>query len=476
MTSTQAWVYVVDDDDSAREAIMGAVKAAGYRTLGFASATAFLAHQRNDELACLVVDVEMPELTGLDLQQRLNASNDTLPVIFATAYGDVPMSVTAVRAGAVDFLTKPLDADALIDAVRRAVAQAERLANRRPRSSEASPVVDGIVGTSPALRTLLQQVKTVAATDSTVLIQGETGTGKERIARALHDLSAHKAGRFVKVNCAAIPSGLLESELMGHEKGAFTGALSQRIGRFELAHDGTIFLDEIGELPLDLQPKLLRILQEREFERLGSTRTVRSNARVLAATNRDLASMVAARTFREDLFYRLSVFPVRVPPLRERAQDIPLLAQHFAREIAGRMGKHVQDLSPEALGRLLDYPFPGNIRELQNVVERAVILAENGIIELPELAAPSSDPLGLHLDTASSLKPAALHAARAFVPRSQGLAEMSRAHILRVLNETNWVIAGPNGAAARLEMKRSTLTFRMKKLGIVRPGVRSPGV
>lgn len=473
MISGEAAVYVVDDDDSAREAIMGAVKAAGYRALGFASAPAFLAHPRNEGRACLVLDVEMPELSGLDLQQRLNAANDALPIIFVTGYGDVPMSVTAVRAGAVDFLTKPLDADALIEAVQRAVSlPAPRAVTGTVESSEPDAMVEGIVGASPALRTLLQQLKTVAVTDTTVLIQGETGTGKERIARALHDLSALKSGRFVKVNCAAIPNGLLESELMGHEKGAFTGAVTQRIGRFELAHNGTIFLDEIGELPLDLQPKLLRILQEREFERLGSTRTVRSNARVVAATNRDLRAMVAARTFREDLFYRLSVFPLRVPALRERMQDIPLLAQHFVREVGARMGKQLQELSKTSLARLLDYRFPGNIRELQNVVERAVILAENGVVTIPELGAAASSPY------ASSLEPLGANlgtGARALGPRSEGLAEVSKAHILHVLNETNWVVAGPNGAAARLEMKRSTLNFRMKKLGIVRPGSRSEG-
>lgn len=474
MMSGEAAVYVVDDDDSARDAIIGAVRAAGYSALGFASAPAFLAHSRDEERACLVLDVEMPEQSGLDLQQRLNAANDTLPIIFVTGYGDVPMSVAAVKAGAVDFLTKPLDADALIGAVERALLLPAPSTRRSfVAGRKVDEMLEGIVGASPALRSLVQQVKTVAVTDTTVLIQGETGTGKERIARALHDLGPRRGGRFIKVNCAAIPSGLLESELMGHERGAFTGAVSQRIGRFELAHDGTIFLDEIGELPLELQPKLLRILQEREFERLGGTRTLRSNARVVAATNRDLRSMVAARTFREDLFYRLSVFPVRVPPLRERMQDIPLLAQYFVREIGARMGKELHDLSPLSLARLLDYSFPGNIRELQNVVERAVILAENGVVTIPDLSATTNAPFA-NLDEPLNGTPATESSpGREFVPRSEGLAEVSKAHILHVLNETNWVIAGPNGAAARLEMKRSTLNFRMKKLGIVRPGSRS---
>jgi transcriptional regulator with GAF, ATPase, and Fis domain len=240
--------------------------------------------------------------------------------------------------------------------------------------------------------------------------------------------------------------------------------VAQRIGRFELAHNGTIFLDEIGELPLDLQPKLLRILQEREFERLGSTRTVRSNARVIAATNRDLGTMAAARTFRQDLYYRLSVFPIQLPPLRERTEDIPILAGHFVQELGRRMNKQLEPLSPRALERLLLHSWPGNIRELQNVLERAVILAENGRIEIPELG---SDGVTTEFATFDSDGPDDER------PRSEGLAEVSRAHILRVLKETNWVVAGPHGAAARLQMKRSTLNFRMKKLGIVRPGQRS---
>jgi DNA-binding NtrC family response regulator len=474
MTISEASVYVVDDDPSAREAILGVIRAAGFHALSFASAPDFLAHSRRDAPACLVLDVEMPELSGLELQQHLNAASDRLPIIFVTGYADVPMSVTAVKAGAVDFLTKPLDADALVEAVQRALAQCEAKAPlSRPTPDSLRPSVpslgEGIVGSSPPLRALMQQVRTVAGTDTTVLIQGETGTGKERIARALHDCSSRSGGRFVKVNCAAIPGGLLESELMGHEKGAFTGAVAQRIGRFELAHNGTIFLDEIGELPLDLQPKLLRILQEREFERLGSTRTVRSDTRVIAATNRDLATLVAGRLFREDLYYRLSVFPLRMPPLRERMQDIPLLAVHFMNEVASRLGKRLAPLQRLALERLMAYRWPGNIRELQNVIERAVILAEDGIVTIPELADASLPPAPIENHPSRQVTLTSAGSAQG----SDGLDAVSRAHILHVLKETNWVVAGPHGAAARLEMKRSTLNFRMKKLGITRPG-RSP--
>jgi formate hydrogenlyase transcriptional activator len=314
---------------------------------------------------------------------------------------------------------------------------------------------DGVIGHSNALRSVLREIRMVAPTDSTVLIYGETGTGKELIAHAIHELSPRRANTFVKLNCAAIPTGLLESELFGHERGAFTGAIGQRIGRFEVANHGTAFLDEIGEIPLELQPKLLRVLQEREFERLGSTRTLRTDARLIAATNRDLAAMVEEQRFRSDLFYRLNVFPVRVPPLRERREDIPLLVWHFARQFAGRMKRHYESISPETMNALCEYDWPGNIRELQNLIERAVILCPGPGLRVPVrdlhhriITLPSSGHSGQH----------------------QTLEEAERAHILRTLKEVRWVVGGPNGAAARLGMNRSTLQFRMKKLGVVRPG------
>jgi formate hydrogenlyase transcriptional activator len=307
-----------------------------------------------------------------------------------------------------------------------------------------------IIGESSVLRRVLGQVETVAPTDSTVLIYGETGSGKELIARAIHNLSARQSSAFVKLNCAAIPTGLLESELFGHEKGAFTGAVTQRIGRFELAHRGTIFLDEIGEVPLELQPKLLRVLQEREFERLGSTRTLRTDARLVAATNRDLASLVEEQKFRADLFYRLNVFPVQVPPLRERSEDIPLLVRHFAQQFSRRMNKRIDTIPSETLQVLGRYHWPGNIRELQNVIERAVILSKGPAlnVELADLKPRLPDTR--HGTTAT-------------------LEEAERRHVLAVLEETKWVVGGANGAAARLGLNRSTLQFRMRKLGLERP-------
>jgi formate hydrogenlyase transcriptional activator len=321
-----------------------------------------------------------------------------------------------------------------------------------------------IVGKSEALRRVLQQVETVAPTDSTVLIYGETGTGKELIARAVHNLSTRQSSNFVKLNCAAIPTGLLESELFGHERGAFTGAISQRVGRFELAHRGTMFLDEIGEVPLELQPKLLRVLQEREFERLGSTRTLRTDARLIAATNRDLESLVNEQKFRSDLYYRLNVFPVRVPSLRERPEDIPLLVRHFVQQFSRRMGKAIDTIPSETMSSLIKYPWPGNIRELQNVIERAVILTTGPVLRVPsdDLRLPNNTPV------ASPAAPMAQIAGSTGPNRNMRavLDDAERQQILSTLEEANWIVAGDNGAAARLGMKRSTLQSRMQKLGI----------
>jgi formate hydrogenlyase transcriptional activator len=316
-----------------------------------------------------------------------------------------------------------------------------------------------IVGNSEPLRRVLQEIETVAPADSTVLIYGETGTGKELIARALHNLSSRKSNAFVKLNCAAIPTGLLESELFGHEKGAFTGAITQRVGRFELANRGTIFLDEVGEIPLELQPKLLRVLQEREFERLGSTRTMRTDARLIAATNRDLKTMVEEQRFRSDLYYRLNVFPIRVPSLRERKEDIPQLVRHFVKEFSRRNQRVIDTIPSETMQALVRYHWPGNIRELQNVIERAVIISRGPVLNvtLTELApdlASTSAPI------ATTAKPVARESLQKM------LEETERNQILRALEEANGVVAGPNGAAARLGVKRSTLQLRMQKLGI----------
>jgi formate hydrogenlyase transcriptional activator len=310
-----------------------------------------------------------------------------------------------------------------------------------------------IIGESAALKGILEQVQTVAPTDSTVLILGETGTGKELIARAIHNLSSRREQTLVKVNCAAIPTGLLESELFGHEKGAFTGAIAQRVGRFELAHRGTLFLDEVGDIPLELQPKLLRVLQEQEFERLGSARTNRVDVRLVAATNADLAQKVANNQFRLDLYYRLNVFPIMIPPLRERKEDIPVLVRYFAQKYAQRMKKPIDTIPVKAMTALRDYHWPGNVRELENLVERAVILSRGHELEVP----------------LSEFKQQTKAASAHFPSIPSTLEEADREHILRALGETSWVIGGPAGAAARLGMKRTTLQSLMRRLGIARP-------
>ena len=308
---------------------------------------------------------------------------------------------------------------------------------------------DDIIGDSAALRNVLKEVEVVAPTDSTVLIQGETGTGKELIARAIHRLSSRRERTFVKLNCAAIPTGLLESELFGHERGAFTGAISQKAGRFELADKGTIFLDEVGEIPLELQSKLLRVLQEQEFERLGSTKTIQVSVRLIAATNRDLKRLVEVNQFRSDLYYRLNVFPVTAPPLRERREDIPILVRYFTQHYAVRMKKNIQAVPAKTLDVLSRYAWPGNIRELENLVERSVILTQGTDLQVPMSELQANDrPASTSIST---------------------LEEAEREQILRALHETRWVIGGPSGAAARLGIKRTTLQSKMQKLGISRP-------
>jgi DNA-binding NtrC family response regulator len=439
-------VCIVDDDAAVRDAMAALVRSLGMEAESFALGRDLLARTSRDVPACIVLDMALPDLTGLELQEQLKRIGVEAPVVFVTGRATIAMSVRALKAGAVEFLTKPVSPDAFVGAIRQATSSSP---SPRQEAREYADHFPAIVGRSGALRNLFEHLESVAATESTVLICGETGTGKELVARAIHERSG-KVGRFVKINCAAIPSGLLESELLGHERGAFTGAINQRLGRFELAQDGTLFLDEVAEMPLELQPKLLRVLQEREFERVGGSKTLRSNARVLAATNCDLQTMVEQRTFRDDLFYRLNVFPLQVPPLRARREDIPDLARHFMREIARAMGKKVPHVSPTALAALMQHDWPGNIRELQNILERAVILSSDVELELPPF----------------SCLPRAASTSR--IEGTDDMAAVSKAHIRSVLQATNWVVAGPYGAAARLGMKRSTLIFRMKKLGIDR--------
>jgi formate hydrogenlyase transcriptional activator len=324
-----------------------------------------------------------------------------------------------------------------------------------PGPDQAERTFERIIGNSAALESVLEQVEQVAPTDSTVLIEGETGTGKELIAHAIHNASQRCGRAFIKLNCAAIPLDLLESELFGHEKGAFTGAIAQKIGRFEMADKGTLFLDEVGDIPPALQPKLLRVLQEQEFERLGSGRTHKVDVRLVAATNRDLVKMVARGQFRSDLYYRLNVFPILLPALRERREDIPALVTHFVKLFTRRMGKQVDSIAPETMAAFQWYSWPGNIRELQNLVERAVILSRDGVLPNP-LQKRQTRAIILSSNTQSS-------------PSSMTLEDSDRALIVETLEQAGWIVGGPRGAAAKLGLKRTTLLAKMRRLGITRP-------
>ncbi len=339
---------------------------------------------------------------------------------------------------------------------------------RSGEQDERAREFERIVGKSPALEAVLEQVERVAPTDSTVLIQGETGTGKELIAQAIHNVSRRYGRPYIKLNCAAIPFDLLESELFGHERGAFTGAIAQKIGRFEMADTGTLFLDEIGDIPLSLQPKLLRVLQEQEFERLGSGKTHRINVRLVAATHQDLAEMVARKEFRSDLYYRLNVFPIVLPPLRERREDIPQLASHFVEVFARRMGKPIDHIPQDILDAFNSYSWPGNVRELQNLIERAVICSDNGVLPNP---LPITDKNSL-MATPYSLAIADKDP-MTVAPSRGTFSDSTRALILEALRSTGWVIGGSGGAAARLGLKRTTLITKMKKLGISRRSVKA---
>jgi len=441
MTDKGALVYVVDDDVSAREGVACLLRSAGLMAKTFASGEEFLAAPRPKLPSCLVLDVNLPGVNGLDLQQKLANSDVQMPIIFLTGHGDIPMTVRAVKAGAVNFLTKPFDDEELLKAIQQCIA------SRLEDEIRFDQSLGNMVGESAEFQAVVKTLQVVAPTDATVLILGETGTGKELIARAIHNLSSRRGRAMVKLNCAAIPTGLLESELFGHEKGAFTGAIAQKIGRVELADKGTLFLDEVGDIPLELQPKLLRVLQEQEFERLGSTRTIQVDARLIVATNRDLEAMVNQHTFREDLYYRLNIFPIYVPPLRERPSDIPLLVNFFVNKYSKRMGKRIEKIPTETMRALCHWHWPGNIRELENVIERSLILSEGTVLNVP------LGELKWHSGTPPSHE------------NVQTLAASERDIILRALREANGVIAA---AAVKLGLKRTTLNSKIRKLQISR--------
>ena len=451
-------MLIVDDEPLNVDLLEQELRAANYDTRACSSGREALDIAAREQPDLILLDVMMSGMDGYETCRRLKASDGVrdIPVIFLTALSDTFDKVRGFGAGAVDYVSKPFEPAELLARIGTHIALRREIdAHRKSRATVKYLIEEirsdrAIIGDSPAMRRLREQVEQVAPTDSTVLLQGETGTGKELVARAIHDASPRRSRPLVKINCAALPRELVESELFGHERGAFTGATQQRRGRFELADGGSLLLDEIGELPLEVQAKLLRALQEREFERVGGSQTLRVDVRIIAATNRDLESQVRASVFRSDLYYRLNVFPIRVPPLRERREDIPALIERFAAVATRKVGRPLTAISPLFLERACAYEWPGNVRELENLVERALIVARDGVLEADHLLLDDVSP------------------PHAFTqPRDADTLEaVERAHIERVLSDTRWQIEGQRGAAALLGLNPSTLRGRMRKLGI----------
>jgi DNA-binding NtrC family response regulator len=462
-------VYVVDDDLSVRDGVGRLIRSAGLKVQAFASAQEFLSNWPSEALSCLVLDVQLPGISGLDLQQELRSRDAQIPIVFMTGYGDIPTSVRAMKAGAIEFLTKPFRDEDLLNAVNQAIERGRQLdeSKNKPAEDQSYPEDElrskvrfsEFVGKSAALRQVLQEVELVAPSDATVLILGETGTGKELIARAVHERSRRREKPLIRVNCTSIPKELFESEFFGHTKGAFTGAIRDRAGRFEAAAGGTLFLDEVGEIPLQLQSKLLRVLQEKSYERVGEEKNRPTDVRIVAATNRDLEKEVAAGRFREDLYYRLNVFPVKVAPLRERKEDITLLATHFVELSAKELGWPKPRLTRAGIETLQNYDWPGNIRELRNVIERAVILARGGALEF-DLPGNGPNPASFERMDVNQTEPEYL--------TEPEIRRRERENIFAVLQKTGWKIKGSDGAAELLGIKPSTLISRIAKMGLKR--------
>src|SRR5271157_4467925 len=495
MSESVSEVYVLDDDVSVREGVASLIRSVGLKVRTFASTQEFLANLQKERPSCLVLDIQLPDINGFELQQELATKDIQIPIIFLTGHGDIPMSVRAIKAGALEFLTKPFDDEYLLEAIQNAIARHSKVGQPKgsialqscqdgtgtdlasrviPHQAEIvlSPSLNGsgkpvrksgeIIGQSVALRQIISQIEMVAPTDANVLILGETGTGKELIARELHRRSRRKDKPLVRVNCACIPKELYESEFFGHARGAFTGAVKDRVGRFEAATGGTLFLDEIGEIPLELQSKLLRVLQEKCYERVGEEMSRRADVRIVAATNRDLKKEVTAGRFREDLYYRLNVFPMTLAPLRERREDIPLLATHFVELSLRELGCPRPRLTRAGIETLQGYDWPGNIRELRNVIERAVIFARGGALDFDLPAIDSSAgpiPTAPRLGDGADLE---------YLTDSE-MQRLERENLFAVLEKTAWKVKGLDGAAELLGVKPTTLISRMGKMGLKRP-------
>ncbi len=461
-----AHVLIVDDELNIRRVLAAMLKRDGYEVTAAADGEQALAVMARTPVQVVVTDLVMPRLDGLSLLRRVAADYPDVPVIVITAHGTVDSAVAALKAGAFDYITKPFAQDEL----KKVIAKAAR-AHEIERQNVHGPSAEGekppLVGQSPSMRQVYEIIGKVADSPSTVLVTGESGTGKELVAQALHRGSSRRDKPLIKVNCAAIPKDLVESELFGYEKGAFTGAVGSKPGRFELADGGTLFLDEIGEIPLEMQVKLLRALQESEFERVGGIRTIRVEVRLITATNRDLKALIADGRFREDLYYRLNVVPIALPPLRDRKEDIPLLVQHFVEKYDRRLGKKVERMDDEAMQVLLRYPWPGNIRELENLVERSVLFADGPVIseaQLPDSLREKAPGLPVPIAAVGPLGAIAAPSGASMkeIVR-QAQAELERALISRALEETGGNVTR---AAKRLQISRKSLQIKMKELGL----------
>ncbi|HLS56836.1 MAG TPA: sigma-54 dependent transcriptional regulator [Zeimonas sp.] len=472
-----ATVLIVDDEPWNVDLLEQELGAAGYRTVVASGGEQAIVVAADAQPDLVLLDVMMTGIDGYETCRRLKAGDATraIPVIFLTALKETFEKTRAFAAGAVDYVTKPFETEELLARVGVHIALRREIeAHRRSKATIRLMVEDtradddAMIGDSSAMRRVREQLAQVAVTDSTVLIQGETGTGKELVARAIHARSTRRDRPLIRLNCAALPRELVESELFGHEKGAFTGAIQQRRGRFELADGGTLFLDEVSDLPADAQAKLLRVLQEREFERLGGTRTLHVDVRVIAATNRDLHAEVVAGRFRADLYFRLNVFPIALPPLRERRDDVPRLLAHFAQRTARKLGRRFDGIAPAFVERARACDWPGNIRELENLVERALILSNGGPLDGSELLVPVADASDATADPTALAAP---FAGPVCVPPGRDtLEDVERAHIRDVLERTRWRIEGELGAARALGLNPSTLRGRMRKLDIRRSG------
>ncbi len=464
-----AHVLIVDDEVNIRRVLAAMLKRDGYEVTTAADGEQALAVLHKTPVHVVVTDLVMPRIGGMELLRRVGADFPDVPVILITAHGTVDSAVDALKAGAFDYITKPFEQEELQKVIAKA-ARAHDLERQNVHASFGDGDRPPLVGESPSMRAIYDMVARVADSPSTVLITGESGTGKELVAQALHRGSSRRDKPLIKVNCAAIPKDLVESELFGYERGAFTGAVGSKPGRFELADGGTLFLDEIGEIPVEMQVKLLRALQEQEFERVGGIKTIRVDVRLIAATNRDLKQMIADGRFREDLFYRLNVVPIALPPLRERKQDIPLLVRHFIEKYDLRLGKKVEGIEDDALQLLLGYAWPGNIRELENVMERSVLFADGPLIQAsalpdslrergahPPVPIAAMGPLGsIAAPSGASMKEIVRHAQ----------AELERELITRALEET---CGNVTRAAKRLQISRKSLQVKMKELGLREP-------